>query len=282
VLATSEDRRRVAIWLGVGALSLALNLGFIAVLSMLRGQAQPPAAERAIEVALVPADVINRLPDLPPELIPAARSPRKTVETTQRTDGGGVAQPESPTPPSGSASEEGEIDPSDYAITTGVTPAGLRPYVGVDPCRNPDIRLRPERCRSEWREATNAIDERDARADRALRVRTMERELGVRHCGGKTLSYQLGILDPGSRGVGCGVEGEMRMPGDGPEVRVLPGMRPGGPASVGGPVSAPPNAYHTDPAFGCPDWMRRRLRSMPELDLVGGIVAPPRDLTSST
>jgi hypothetical protein len=255
-------------------MSLAINLGIVLGIGLFRPE--PTASdERVMDVALVPQALLDAIPDpVPP---PSQRtSPTFDRSTASASSGGqppAVSAQPSPTP-SGSATEGDEIDPSDYALGPGVVPAGLRPYVNADPCQNPDIRLRPARCRSEWREATNAVDERQAREDRALRVRAMERELGVRHCSGNSISYQLGILNPGSSATGCGVQGDLYAPGETPDAVTLglPGMDPGGPSGGGDRrVAVVPLDRPAPPARNaCPDGTVRGLRNMPTLDLVRG------------
>jgi hypothetical protein len=133
-----------------------------------------------------------------------------------------------------------ETIPADIGTTSPAVPKGLQKFLEADPCIDANTRkLHPE-CKSTLRAATDAIPDRQARAERADRLVAMAKDLGVYN---NCQSSHLGCAAPSNRTLGGATAARgatgTRTP-----------MGAGGPSGMPGPDMVRENGYHVDPGFG--------------------------------
>lgn len=226
------------------AASVVINLGLLLALtaSASGGGALPP---KPIMLTIVSGDVPRAAAVLPPPPQQVLPKPAPAAPSSPRTRAPTVSPGAETAPPLTLPASPGdapgvETIPADIGTTSPVVPKGLQRYLQADPCIDAATRkLHPE-CKSTYKAATDALSDRDARADRAERVLAMEKDLGLHNdCG----STHLGCAAPPDKTLAGAVIPRGQVDGRNP-------MSANGQSGIGQSALQRPNAYHVDPGFG--------------------------------
>ena len=239
--ALPDERVRKSATIGV---SLAINAILVLALTAFASNGGKLPGMQPITLELV-SSVVPKVPTAlptPPAPAPAPKPatprPRAAAPAAPST---GPAAPALTLPDAAKGNEPGvETIPAIVGPTSPAVPKGLQRYLEADPCVDPGKRkLHPE-CKSDLRAATDAIPERQARADRADRLVEVAKDLGVYN---NCQSSHLGCAAPPNRTLTGAAVPHGSMGQNNP-------MGAGGPTGMPRTDMVRENGYHVDPGFG--------------------------------
>lgn len=179
---------------------------------------------------------------MPPPPKPKSATPQRPHPAAPAAPPGAVTAPNLTLPDAATGDEPGvETIPADIGTTSPAVPKGLQKFLEADPCIDVNTRKLHAECKSTLRAATDAIPDRQARAERADRLVQTAKELGVYNT---CQSSHMGCAAPSDRTLAGAAIARGTTRGRSP-------MGAGGPTGMPGPELQRPNSYHVDPGFGC-------------------------------